>query len=302
MLILTSIRLICARLFLIILVLPPHFIVVGNGSCELISLLCHLFLSVGDTIICCPPTYSLYTTSSTFCGASVLEVQRTTGYELDIESILAAIQPSTKLIILCSPNNPTGNLVSEDEVLALLETGRIVIVDEAYVEFSHHPRGIAHLVPMHRNLVVLRTFSKWAGLAGLRIGYGLCPEWIAQYIRRAQNPFEVNVLGHIAAIQTLKNLDYIQKNILRIIQEREHLFRLLAQQTFLDPNTSQGNFILAHINDELVKMEKLRATFESFGILLRYFKLPSSRDTIRITVGLHEHTERIAKALSTVEL
>src|SRR6266699_3431562 len=144
-------------------------IVLSHGSNELINLLWHIFLSVGDTIICCPPTFSFYTTAASFCNASVLEVPRTNTYELDIEGILAALRPSTKLIVLCSPNNPTGNPVHEKDVLTLLETGLIVVVDEAYVEFSRNPQGMAHLVPMYKNLVVLRTFSKWAGLAGLRI-------------------------------------------------------------------------------------------------------------------------------------
>src|SRR5439155_5869965 len=118
-----------------------------------------------------------------------------------------------------------------------------VVVDEAYVEFSDHPQGMAHLVPLHKNLVVFRTFSKWAGLAGLRIGYALCPEGIAQYIRRVQNPFEVTMAGHIAAILTLRNLDYVQNKVRLIVDERDRLFELLAQQPYLDPVPSQGNFI-----------------------------------------------------------
>lgn len=185
--------------------IDSRFILVSHGSNELINTLWHIFLSVGDNIICCPPTFSLYTTITTFCGAYVLEVPRTEDYEIDVEAILHMLTPETKMIVLCSPNNPTGNPISEQDVLALLETGRIVMVDEAYVEFADRPKGLAHLVPEHRNLIVMRTFSKWAGLAGLRIGYGLFPEWIVSYMRRAQCPFEVNVAGHIAAIETLKH-------------------------------------------------------------------------------------------------
>ena len=154
---------------------------------------------------------------------------------------------------------------------------------------------------MYQNLVVLRTFSKWAGLAGLRIGYALCPEWIAQYIRRAQNPFEVNMAGHIAAILTLKNLDYIQNNVRCIINERDRLFSLLAQQPYLIPIPSQGNFILAHLRDQTVKIEKVRATVESLGILLRYFQSPSLQNSLRVTVGLPQHTEKLAEALASIE-
>ncbi len=275
-----------------------RLIVVSHGSNELINLLWHIFLSPGDNIICCPPTFSLYTTVTAFCGAHVLEAPRTEDYEVDVERILKALTPQTKLIVLCSPNNPTGNPVAEEDVLALLETGRIVVVDEAYVEFSDNPGGFAHLVPEHQNLIVLRTFSKWAGLAGLRIGYGLFPAWIVAYMRRAQCPFEVNVAGHIAAIETLKQLDYTLAKVQQIVQERERLFTMLASHPFLKPFPSQGNYILTHVNHQDVSMSQVRAQVEAHGILLRYFNTPYLRDFVRITVGLPEHTDKLAQALA----
>ncbi len=277
-----------------------RYIVVSHGSNELINLLWHIFLSVGDTIICCPPTFSLYTFITTFCGAYVLEVPRTLDYEVDVAGILAALTPETKMIVLCSPNNPTGNPICEEDVLLLLETGRIVVVDEAYVEFSQRRHGLAHLVPQHPNLIVMRTFSKWAGLAGLRIGYGIFPEWIVAYMRRAQCPFEVNVAGHIAAIETLKHLDYTLANVQRIVRERERLFEVLASQPYLEPIPSQGNFILTRLLDDEVKMERVREVVESHGILLRYFHHPYLHNFLRVTVGLSEHTDRLELALSQI--
>ncbi len=276
-------------------------IVVSHGSNELINLLWHIFLSVGDNIICCPPTFSLYTFITTFCGAYVLEVPRTDDYEVDVEGVLAALTPETKLIVLCSPNNPTGNPIDEEDVLALLDTGRIVMVDEAYVEFSQKPHGLAHLVPHYRNLVVMRTFSKWAGLAGLRIGYGIFPEWIVTYLKRAQCPFEVNLAGHIAAIETLHQLDYTLANVRRIVEERTCLFDLLSQQSYLEPIPSQGNFILARIREEEIRMDELKRIVESHGILLRYFNHPYLHNFVRVTVGLPAHTERLALALAKIE-
>src|SRR5262249_32254464 len=161
-------------------------------------------------------------------------------------------------------------------------TGRIVVVDEAYVEFSNHPQGLAHLVPQYRNLVVMRTFSKWAGLAGLRIGYGLFPQWIVTYLRRAQCPFEVNLSGHIAAIETLKCLDYTLDKVHRIIDERTRLFKKLASYSFLEPIPSQGNFILTRVHDEEVKMTSIRKTVEAEGILLRYFNHPYLSNFVRV--------------------
>jgi histidinol-phosphate aminotransferase len=277
--------------------IESRFIAVHHGSMELINLLWHLFLSVGDNIIACPPTYSLYASITTFCGASMLEIPRNEDYEIDVAAILAALTPQTKLIVLCSPNNPTGNVVPLKDILTLLDTGRIVVLDEAYIEFSNQPKGLAHLVPHYDNLVITRTFSKWAGLAGLRIGYALLPEWIYNYMRRAQCPFEVNVAGHLAAIETLRHLDYTLANVRRIIEERARLFRLLVSQSYLHPFPSQGNYILARVNEEQVKMEQIREAVESHGIMLRYFRFSNLQNYIRVTVGRPEHTDKLAIAL-----
>lgn len=280
--------------------LDGSHIVLSHGSNELINLLWHIFLSVGDTILYCPPTFSLYTTVTSFCGASVIEVPRTSKFEINVKEVLAALTPTTKLIVICSPNNPTGNPVAEADVLTLLESGRIVVLDEAYVEFSQHPGGFAHLVPHFRNLVVLRSFSKWAGLAGLRIGYGLFPVWIANYMLQAQCPFEVNLAGHIAAIETLAHLDQVLANVQRITQERGRLFHMLKGQSYLMPFPSQGNYILARLNDRDISIEHIRSTVEKDGILLRYFKQPSMHNYLRVTVGLPEHTDLLALALAKV--
>ena len=277
-----------------------HHIVVSHGSNELINLLWHIFLSVGDNIICCPPTFSLYTFITTFCGAYVVEVPRTPDYEVDVDAVIQALTPETKLIVLCSPNNPTGNPVSEQDILTLLDTGRIVMVDEAYVEFADHPKGFAHLVPRYRNLVVMRTFSKWAGLAGLRIGYGVFPAWIVSYLRRAQCPFEVNLAGHIAAIETLNHLNYTLDKVRLIVEERERLFKLLSSYPYLEPIPSQGNFILTRVDENEAKMPQIRSAVESYGIMLRYFNHPYLRNFVRLTVGRPEHTELIEQALNTL--
>ena len=133
--------------------LDGSHIVLSHGSNELINLLWHIFLSVGDTILCCPPTFSLYTTVTSFCGASVIEVPRTSDFEIDVEDVLAALTPSTKLIVICSPNNPTGNPIAESDVLALLESGRIVVTR----------RGLCRIFPaIQVDLRILcRTTATW---------------------------------------------------------------------------------------------------------------------------------------------
>ncbi len=275
-------------------------IVPGHGSMEIIRLLWSLFLSPGDEIICCPPTFSLYTAASSERKAQMRNVPRCPDYELDCAGILQALTPATKLIVLCSPNNPTGNLLAEEELLTLLKTGRMIVVDEAYTEFSRKPTGYAHLVPQYRNLVIVRTFSKWAGLAGLRIGYGLFPNWLMTHVQRAHYPFAVNVAGHLAATATLTHLDEARERVQRIVEERGRLFQVLAEQSYLEPIPSEGNFILARLSDERVSLHAVQLTMEAHGILLRYFPHLAGHDYVRVTVGLPEHTARLAEALQDV--
>lgn len=282
--------------------LASNQIVLGHGSMEVIHLLWHLFLSSGDTLLCCPPTFSLYATTTSLCGAHIRNVERKANYEIDVEALRAALTPQTKFIVLCSPNNPTGNSIAESDLLELLEMGRIVVLDEAYVEFSSRPTGYAALVARYDNLIILRTFSKWAGLAGLRIGYGLFPSWIVPYIQRAQQPFEVNVAGSLAAIATLTHLDEAQERVQRIVEEREQLFHLLTKQPYLQPIPSEGNFILARLSDTDVRLEHIQRAMEKEGIVLRYFpQLDKTHDYIRVTVGLPEHTQKLADAFTAVK-
>ena len=138
---------------------PPENIVAGNGSDELIDLLLRIFVGPGDNVITATPTFGMYSFNTGLCGGTLIGVPRDENFQIDIEGVKLAITPNTKAIILCSPNNPSGNLATEAEVLALLDTGLMVIVDEAYFEFSG--ATVVPLLKDYPNLVVLRTFSKW---------------------------------------------------------------------------------------------------------------------------------------------
>ncbi len=282
--------------------LDQKHIVLGHGSMEIIAHLWHLFLSPGDSIICCPPTFSLYSSMASICGANIKNVARKASDEIDFQAIQEALTPDVKLIVLCSPNNPTGSSIKENALIDLLTTGHPVILDEAYIEFSSRPAGYAALVARYDNLIILRTFSKWAGLAGLRVGYGLLPEWLVGPMQQIQSPFEFNVAGHLAAIETLQSFNEVQARIHTIIEERQKLFNLLAAQPYLDPFPSEGNFILARLLKKGVSIEQIRKTMEQHGILLRYFpQLESHQDYVRVTVGLPEHTQKLTDALATIK-
>lgn len=276
-------------------------LVLSNGSNELIAQLWRVFLGPGDSVLTCTPTFSLYTTATTLAGAELIAVPRRDDHAIDLPAVLAALRDDTKVIVLCSPNNPTGNLLARDDLDALLATGRLVVVDEAYVEFAgddalaHSP---IHRVPDHDNLVVLRTFSKWAGLAGVRLGYGAFPTWIVPHVRKLQLPFEVNLAAHIAARETLADLPYLRRRIAELVAERERLYTILTEQPYLCAFPSRGNFLLAEITDPRLSVAELRARMESAGIILRYFRTPDLARHVRLTIGTAADTDALARVLA----
>ena len=145
-------------------------IVAGNGSDEMIDLLLRMYVGIGDNVIIPSPTFGMYSFSAGICGGEAISVERGENFEIDLEAMKSAINNKSKIIFLTSPNNPTGNIVPEAQTRAMLDTGLLVVMDEAYFEFCGETA--IPLLSEYPNLVVLRTFSKWAGLAGLRIGVG----------------------------------------------------------------------------------------------------------------------------------
>ena len=283
--------------------IAPEHIVLSSGSNELITKLWSAFLEPGESVLLCSPTFALYTTATTLANAQIVDAPRTPTYDIDVAAIRAALRADTKLIVLCSPNNPTGNLVARQDVEALLDTGRIVVVDEAYIEFAGEDalaESPIALVPRYENLVVLRTFSKWAGLAGLRLGYGAFPTWLTGHIRKLQLPFEVNLAAHIAAHETLADLPLMRERVATLMAERDRLFELLSGQPYLRAFPSKGNFILVELTDPRLTLADLRASMEAAGIILRYFRTPDLSRHVRITVGDAEHTAALARVLESV--
>lgn len=268
-------------------------VIIGNGSDELIDILLWATIDPGDEVIVPVPTFGVYEVRPPLFGGVVRHVPRTSDFELDVEAIEAAITPRTKIIFVTSPNNPTGNLATTQQVVRLLRTGALIVVDEAYYEFSGKT-----MLPLGRefdNLVVLRTFSKWAGLAGLRLGYGIFPDALAQEIWKVKQPFNVSVAGLKAIEAVLDDIDYLQETIKRIKIERGRLFRALRKLNFLQPYPSQGNYILCRVTrgDAHVIHRRLQRR----GILVRKYGDPLLRNYLRISVGRPEHTDALMAAL-----
>ncbi|GAJ03242.1 unnamed protein product, partial [marine sediment metagenome] len=206
-------------------------IVASNGSDQLIDLILRLFVEPGDEVINCVPSFEMFRFGTELCGASLVEVPRDENYAVNVKAVKAAIGKKTKVIFLANPNNPTGTIIPQPDILEILNTGLPVVVDEAYYEFSGET--VLPLINQYRNLMALRTFSKWAGLAGLRIGYGIFPPEIAGYLFRIKPPYNVNVAALVAVRESLKDIDYLMGRVKAIIAERERLFIELKKLKWL---------------------------------------------------------------------
>ena len=295
-------------------------IVCGSGSDELIDLVLRLFLEPGDEVINCPPTFGMYPFSANVCGGKIIDVPRKDeSFALDLAGIKRALNRKTKVIFVASPNNPTANTISEQEIMQLLDTGSIVVVDEAYFEFSG--ATMANLVHNHANLIVLRTFSKWAGLAGLRIGYGVFPIEIANYLMRIKQPYNINTAAQVAVLASLADTGRLRHNVARIVAERRRLFGKLKELAWLKPYPSRANFILCSLHrhsepspfvsaseakqsdnhqgklGEESRAKRVWLQLQEKGIFVRYFDSPRLRDCLRISVGRPEDTDVLIEAL-----
>ncbi len=271
----------------------PERIVASNGSNLLIDLILRLFIEPGDEIINCVPTFDVYRFSTKICGGTLIEVPRDENFAVKVSAVKTAISKKTKIIFLANPNNPTGNITPQKDILEIVDTGLPVVVDEAYYEFSGET--VVPQLSQYTNLMVLRTFSKWAGLAGLRVGYGVFPSKIADYLLTIKIPYNVSAAAQVAVAESLKNMDYLMSKVKIIIAERERLFGELKKLEWLKPFPSRANFILCSVLKG--KARDLQQKLQDKGILVRYFDQPLLRDYIRISVGKPEHTDALIKVL-----
>lgn len=269
-------------------------IVAGAGSDQLIDLVMRLFLRPGDEVINCIPTFAMFRFFTDLCSGRAVEVKRNENFGVEIDTVKKAISKKTKLILLATPNNPTGTLTPREDILKVMDTGVPVVVDEAYYEFGGET--VAPLVGKYNNLMVLRTFSKWAGLAGLRIGYGMFPTKIADYLLRIKEPYGVNVAALVAVKESLEDIDYLMSNVKTIIAERERLYSRLKEMKWLKPYPSQANFILCSVL--IGKAKELQQRLEDRGILVRYFDQPLLEDSVRISIGRPEENDILVETLN----
>jgi len=278
-----------------------EYLLAGSGADELIDLLMRVLLEPGECILSCPPTFGMYSFDSELNAACCIEVSRKSDFSLDTESIRKAVETyQPKILFIASPNNPDGSLLDSKILDELLSLPLLVVLDEAYIEFAGENLGASlsriRDVPTRDNLVVLRTFSKWAGLAGLRIGYGAFPKWLMPTLWKSKQPYNVNVAASVAAQVSLEHADELVEVVERLKNERARLFLALQEIPYLEPYPTKSNFILCRVIDRDAAELKSRLAQEH-GIFIRYFNQPGLRDHIRISVGRPQDTDRLVEAL-----
>ena len=251
-------------------------------------------MAPGENIIIPVPTFGMYSFSAEVCGGETITVSRDENFEIDVEAMKLAITAKTKIAFLASPNNPTGNIATESQIRSILDTGIIVVVDEAYYEFCG--KTALQLLEEYSNLVVLRTFSKWAGLAGLRVGLGVMSPDIARSIMSMKPPYNVNLASEIALTVSLDDLPTLTERIDAIVAERDRMMGLLENVPGVRPWESQANFILCKLPEG-----RGQEIFEGMcrqGIFPRYFNNSLLKDYMRISVGFPAETDRVIETLS----
>lgn len=270
---------------------------VGVGSDEVIDLLLRIFCEPGqDSTVIVSPTYGMYRVAANILGIEVRTCLLTEDFQLNRDALRATIDARTKLIFLCSPNNPTGNLLNREEVLELCRTTTaIVVVDEAYIDFAE-ASSLAPLISEIPNLVVLRTFSKAWGLAGIRLGYAIAHPTVVSYLLNVKAPYNISTLTSTYALKALELRAVMQTFVQTIIGERKRLLRELPSIRLVERvYPSQANFILTRFREA----SRVYRELARCGIIVRDRSTePMLANCLRITVGSVEQNNLLLKTLS----
>ncbi|AMR32164.1 histidinol-phosphate transaminase [Mucilaginibacter sp. PAMC 26640] len=280
---------------------PARNIFVGNGSDEAIDILFRSFCNPGvDNVIIVPPTYGMYQVSANINDVETKKVLLTDEYQLNLEGIAEAIDQHTKLIFICSPNNPTGNSINREDIETLLANfSGIVVVDEAYINFSRQKSFIQELTE-YANLVVMQTLSKAWGLAGLRVGMAYASEEIIEVMNRVKPPYNVNESSQQLALEALQNVQQVNDWIKETLIQRDKLVLILKDLDFvLDIYPSDANFVLVKTTDATGIYKYL----VDKGIIVRNrTNVELCEGCLRITIGTPEENKTLIAALEQVKL
>ena len=275
---------------------PARNIFLGNGSDEAIDILFRSFCNPGiDNVIIVPPTYGMYEVSANINDVTLKRVNLNEDYQLNLEGIAEAIDKNTKLIFICSPNNPTGNSINRTDIETILANfNGIVVVDEAYINYSRQKSFIQELTE-YANLVVLQTLSKAWGLAALRVGMAFASEEIIEVFNRVKPPYNINEASQQLALAALQNVDQVNNWIKEILKERDALVLVIKKLDFvLDIYPSDANFILVKTKNA----DGIYQYLTNHGIIVRNRnKVELCEGCLRITIGTQEENKALITSL-----
>lgn len=272
----------------------------GAGCDDVLNLVAQAMLDPGDEIVISEPTFGVYRMQANLRGATTVNVPLTDGFELDADGVLAAVTDKTKYIIICTPNNPTGNELAPDLVERVVaEAPCLVLIDEAYSEFAG--TSYVWMVDQYPNVAVFRTMSKFAGLAGMRVGYGIVTKAMAPHFENIVQPcHNVSFVSAEAAIASLDDLDYLNGIVDRIVTSRDELAANLQEIPGVKPYPSATNFLLVElpVDDAGPVVEELA----NRGILVRHFANPALGlgACLRVTIGAPDENERFLRELADI--
>ena len=277
---------------------PAENIFIGNGSDEVIDLTYRIFCEPGkDNVIICPPTYGMYEVSANINDAAIQRVDLRAGtFQLNTNAVIAAINKNTKLIFICSPNNPTGNSMKLADIKLLLEKfNGIVIVDEAYIDLASSQSLIAQL-PLYPNLLIMQTFSKAWGLAGARVGIAYADAKIISLLNKVKPPYNVSEINQKAALKALDNVQEFENKKQIILKEKELIIKQLnklPKVKFIYP--SDANFLLVEVDNA----DKVYTDLVAQKVITRN-RSSVVKNCIRITVGSPEENQKLIDALNNL--
>jgi histidinol-phosphate aminotransferase len=269
----------------------PEQIVAGTGADDLIDIL--IRLTMPESVVIPTPAFGMYRFLAMVSRVKPVEVPRRPNFDLDVVAIRHAVHDGGGIVFLTSPNNPTGNPVNRAELEAICGLEALVVVDEAYVEFGGE--SVVPWIARYPNLVVLRTFSKWAGLAGLRVGYSVSHPELAGHMMALKQPYNVNVAADAGARAAIANFGEIRETIACITAERERMATLCGELGWLRPLPSQANFVLFEVHDR--EAAAVAAGLRAQGVLVRHYNRPDLANYVRISAARPEDTDRLMEAL-----
>ncbi|MEP6582952.1 MAG: histidinol-phosphate transaminase [Ginsengibacter sp.] len=276
--------------------IPAQNIFIGNGSDEVIDLAFRIFCEPAkDNVIVCPPTYGMYSVSGNINDVEVEEALLTPDFQLDVDAILEKVNSNSRLLFICSPNNPTGNNMSRADIEILINNfPGLVIIDEAYINYSRQKSFLQELAE-YENLVVMQTLSKAWGLAALRLGLCFASEKIVDLFNKVKPPYNINKASQQLGIEALSKIDEVNKNIKITVEQRSILMQQLSTFSFIEKiYPSDANFILIKTNNA----DKVYQFLSAKKIIVRNrSKEPLCKNCLRITVGTPEENQKLIEVL-----